>query len=271
MNENDLLIDAPTLKTLVDDENYVIIDCRAALGDPAWGLKQYHEGHIKNARFASLNKDLAGKPGVNGRHPLPERSTFADRLSRWGVEFNTNVVAYDAHQGMYACRFWWMLRWMGHGKVRVLDGGLQSWLENGFGLSTEQPSVKIRDFSPSEPLNKFVSADDILINSYTLVDARDEERFKGIAEPIDHQAGHIPGAVCKPFRNNLNDNGCFRNNPNYFDDLDTKKPIVCYCGSGVSATHNVMAMILAGYPEPALYPGSWSEWIEDPTRPISKE
>lgn len=269
MRKNELLIEANELTQIIGDENCVLIDCRAKLDDPDWGQREYSRGHLPRAIFADLNTQLSAPSGVGGRHPLPQRESFADLLASWGITHDTLLVPYDSNNSVYACRFWWMARWVGIKQVRVLNGGLKSWLSVGKGLSTEIGSQKRSRFVAETSLTRTVSAEEIQEHSHTLIDARAIERFRGEIEPIDAKAGHIPGAICRPHESNLLIDGRFDLQHSQFNTLTADLDIVCYCGSGVSATQNIMAILLAGMPEPALYPGSWSEWIQDPKRPTS--
>lgn len=252
--------------------NVLVFDCRAALGDTAKGRQDFEAGHIQGAVHADLDVDLSSAPGDGGRHPLPDRGAITSRFCDWGIQQGSRLVCYDQNNGAFAGRFWWLARWLGHEHVQVLDGGLDEWLASGFSTETiETPRTK-SDFQAAEPLTRVCSASDLTQESH-LIDARDEARFRGEHEPIDPVAGHIPGAVCAPFSANL-DNGKFRS-PEALTErfktlgFDQHHNIVCYCGSGVSAIHNILALLIAGYPEPVLYPGSWSEWIRDPQRPIA--
>ena len=266
---NELLIEATELTQMIGSENCVVIDCRAKLDDPDWGQNEYFRGHIPGATFADLNTHLSAPPGSRGRHPLPTRESFTDLLQDWGVTHDKLIVPYDSNNHVYACRFWWMARWVGMKNVKVLNGGLGSWLSLGENLSTDAPKQKKSQFVAKSPLTRTVSADDIQNHDYTLIDARAVERFRGEVETIDSKAGHIPSALCRPFEANLLADGKFDAQGTQFSTLTGDLDIVCYCGSGVSATQNIMGILLAGLPEPALYPGSWSEWIQNPSRPTS--
>ena len=262
------LIEADELNHLVTNKTCVTIDCGAGLEDHELGFRAYLEGHIPGAVFASLDSDMADPPGTRGRHPLPEQSRFASVLEGLGISNDTDVIAYDDRNAMFACRFWWMVRWLGHSRVRVLNGGIASWIDGGFQISQEIPKPRKGRFEIRPSLTRTVEADEVLTFTGTLLDARAEDRFHGRNESIDHTAGHIPRAISSPFTKNLGGAGKFLENMGRFKHVPKENGIVCYCGSGVSATHNIMALLLAGYDEPALYPGSWSEWIEDPERPV---
>lgn len=251
----------------------IIFDCRSSLADRMAGRRAYATAHLPGARFADLEQDLSSEPGSGGRHPLPERSRFAGWLAANGVNSDSRVVCYDQNSGAFAARLWWLVRWAGHENVAVLDGGLDAWRAAGLPLTDEIPAVTAGDFTLSEPLTRQVSAGELHQDHRTLLDARERTRYLGESEPIDPVAGHIPGALCAPFADNLSA-GRFRSaadlNARFRDlGIETDSDVVCYCGSGVTAAHNILALRLAGYREPALYPGSWSEWITDPARPIA--
>lgn len=274
-------------QALEELDNCIVLDCRAKLGDPNWGHDTFLAGHIPGAQHADLDKDLAAAPSAQGRHPLPERETFLACAQRWGIGADSQVVTYDDAGGPYAARAWWMLRWLGHAAVAVLDGGIQNWqhtfqyeLEKGPGRPRDPSNLTLR-----QPLTREIHTDTILqslegsTNSrYLLIDARSKARWAGKEEPIDPVAGHIPGAICHTFQTNLDDSGRFKS-PQVLKQsfgsalaaaADTPdREVVCYCGSGVTAAHNVLAMHIAGLPEPLLYPESWSGWITDPSRPIA--
>ena len=270
MNASDLLITANELASLDSTPNLRIIDCRWALTDPPLGRTQFNEAHIPTAQYMPLEPELSDPAGSRGRHPLPEKQRFADVLGSYGIDNGSSLIAYDDGTCTFACRLWWMMRWVGHTDVRVLDGGLHQWTEQGFEttIEVEQPSKCQFEVHPS--LTKSCGPDELLGGEHKLIDARSHDRFMGQNETIDHTAGHIPGAICYPFDGNQDADKRFKRDSDRFEAFDRGESIVCYCGSGVSATHNVMALLLAGYPEPILYPGSWSEWIEDPNRPIGR-
>ena len=249
-----------------------VFDCRFDLADPAAGRKRYEAGHIPHAIYAHLDDDLSGPvvPGRTGRHPLPDRAAFRRFLRGHGVTPAHQVIAYDDAGGMYAARFWWMARWAGHAAVAVLDGGYAAWTDGGDERHAprELPAETARAVSMGDVRQH---VDD---GRWHLIDARANDRFHGRNETIDPKAGHIPGAVNAPFQDNVGADGRFldaaslrRRFVSLFDDA--VKPVACYCGSGVSAAHNVLAFVHAGLPEPALYPGSWSEWITDPSNPTA--
>jgi len=251
----------------------VVFDCRFALLDKRAGRRSYEAAHIPGARFADLEQDLSAPGGAGGRHPLPERESLAAKLRAWGVNNDSSIVCYDQNIGAMACRFWWLIRWLGHSDVRVLDGGLDAWLAAGLPTNAAPAMPSPGNFEARAPLTRTRSAELLPDAGVRLLDAREPHRYRGESEPIDAVAGHIPGALSVPFTDNL-DNARFLEPAalaKRFANLGLAPgdDIVCYCGSGVTATHNVFALIRAGYPEPALYPGSWSEWITDPARPIA--
>lgn len=256
------------------DASAVVFDCRFSLTDSGQGQRDYEAGHIPGARFADLERDLSAPTSAGGgRHPLPDRAELASRFRDWGVTNGSRVVCYDQNSGAVAVRLWWITRWLGHTKVAVLDGGLDAWLSAGFPTDSEIVSPILGDFTPDEPLTRVCTADDLTDAEINLLDARDTSRFRGEVEPIDAVAGHIPGAISAPFNENLDGNR-FKSPDALqarFGDLNIDPNIdtVCYCGSGVTANHNILALLLAGYPEPILYAGSWSDWISDSRRPVA--
>jgi thiosulfate/3-mercaptopyruvate sulfurtransferase len=261
------------------DETWVIVDCRYNLHEPTWGIDQYRTGHIPGAVYASLAGDLAGPPiGTNGRHPLPCVEALEATLGRLGISNDTQVIAYDQDAGAYASRLWWMLRYMGHQAAAVLDGGWAKWVREG---RTQQPGDENRPaalFRGRRHKALRVMADRLAASlgdpSILLVDARAPERFEGVSEPIDRRPGHIPGAVNHHYRCNLTDDGVMLPvellRERFESLLDGRPPeqVVMYCGSGVTACQNLLAMEHAGLSGAALYPGSWSEWSADQGRPV---
>lgn len=277
------LIDVDQVKINLDNPNWQIIDCRFSLADTQAGYKAYQDQHVRGAMYAHLDDHLSGTviDGRTGRHPLPEINAWFDQVSQWGLDASKQVVAYDDSGGAFAARLWWLLRWTGHESVAVLDGGWQACLDSNLPtdrLMPVQPSNESdsTQYDTHPALTKQVSVEQVMEDDFLLLDARDEARFRGEIEPIDPVAGHIPGALCAPFSGNLTENGFFKTKAELQDRFSgftaesESKPLVCYCGSGVTATHNILAMVHAGLSEPALYPGSWSEWITDPNRPVEK-
>ncbi|MDA1073665.1 MAG: sulfurtransferase [Proteobacteria bacterium] len=244
-----------------------LLDCRAVLGDPQAGLRAYKAGHLPGALHLDLDKDLADPPGSRGRHPLPHPDRLAGILRQIGINNSDQIVVYDDAGGAYSARAWWLIRWLGHEAVAVLDGGLKSY---PYDLQTETAAFAPGNFTRRPALTRKIDVADLEGNlgDFTLIDARAQARFDGLTEPIDAIAGHIPGALCRPFQDNLTKDGRFvapQVLRERFADLGDN--VVCYCGSGVTAAHNILAFRVAGLPEPILYPGSWSEWICDLNRP----
>jgi thiosulfate/3-mercaptopyruvate sulfurtransferase len=275
------LISTDLLATHLGDPSFVIVDARHDLMQAdSWGETQYAAGHIPGARFVHMDRDLSGpKTGKNGRHPLPSPELGAALFGRLGIDASKQVVAYDQGGGMYAPRVWWMLRWLGHDKVAVLDGGIAKWVLERRALTNAIPDPQPKTFAMSgcEPT---LAAADVLASlgdrALMLVDARGAERFRGDVEPIDPVAGHIPGAVNRPYTQNVEQDGTFKSAERLRQEFETvvgntpAARIVNLCGSGVSACHNMLAMEIAGLRGSRLYPGSWSEWCADPSRPVAR-
>ena len=279
------LIDAAALRErLAGAEPPVLLDTSFDLADPAAGERSYREGHLPGAHYLHLDRDLADHthaPGAafRGRHPLPARETFAATLGRLGIGPSTQVVVYDRQGATFAARTWWMLRWLGHREVAVLDGGLQAWVAAGGALNQEPPAPRgPTTYTPAPSLMPTVDADTLAagLGGLRLIDARAAERFRGDVEPLDPVAGHIPGALNRPFKDNLDVQGRFQRPEalrEAFLPLLGGRPaseVVHQCGSGVTACHNLLAMEAAGLSGAALYPGSWSEWCADPARPVAR-
>ncbi|UZE23502.1 sulfurtransferase [Pseudomonas sp. B21-056] len=276
------LISPQALEQRRTQPGLVILDCRFALDDPDYGQRSYAEGHIAGASFADLERDLSGPvtKGVTGRHPLPAPEALIERLRAWGISNDSDIVLYDDGPGAYAARAWWLLAWLGKREaVYLLDGGLKAWHASGLPLSLDPPLGTRGTFSgsPDEALLLDAQALQQRLGQpdMTLLDARALPRFKGEVEPIDPVAGHIPGAQCAAFTDNLGADGCFlpadRLKQRFAGKLGERSPteLVAYCGSGVTACHNLFALCLAGYPLGRLYAGSWSEWINDPQRGVA--
>jgi thiosulfate/3-mercaptopyruvate sulfurtransferase len=280
---HDTLISAAELQALLARGGTALrlIDTRFDLADTAAGEQAYAAGHIPGALYAHLDRDLSGtKTGRNGRHPLPDRDAFAATVAHLGITPETQVVAYDAQGGMYAARLWWLLRWVGHRAVAVLDGGLAAWTQSGGALSTEPapPPAAGAAYPLGESLAPAIDAEALQrqLGRVRLIDARAGERFRGEVEPLDRQAGHIPGASHRFFKDNLQADGRFKPAEQLAQEWQhvlgrsAASQVVHQCGSGVTAAHNLLAMEHAGLNGSALYPGSWSEWSADPGRPIAK-
>lgn len=268
------------VEALAAHPEWRVFDCRHDLKNSEYGRQAYRRGHIPGALFLHLDADLSGTPnGRNGRHPLPDAARFAARMAACGVDAATPVVAYDNEGGIFAARLWWLLRWLGHERAAVLDGGLAAWRRSGRPLDDRLPVVPPARFG-AHPRDIAVDVGEVLANLRSqrllLVDARSPERFRGENETLDPVGGHIPGAVNRFYADNLDDDGCFfkpaaRLRGEFAALLAGRPPaqVVQQCGSGVTACHNLLAMEFAGLPGSRLYPGSWSEWCADPSRPVA--
>jgi thiosulfate/3-mercaptopyruvate sulfurtransferase len=274
------LISAEHLFQHLDEPHWIIVDCRFSLADADAGGRNYRKGHIPNARYAHLNKDLSSPvTACTGRHPLPDFSVLARKLGLWGVGNRSQVVVYDDAGGAFAGRLWWLLRCMGHENVAILDGGINHWLRRGYAITTDLPTVKPAVFrvylNEKNWLNAAQVRNQLAAKIIKLIDARTPERFQGKQEPIDPVAGHIPGALNRPFQSNLDSQGLFlapEELRQQFKRLLNNVPAeqtVHMCGSGVTACHNLLAMEYAGLSGSKLYAGSWSEWIRDKNRAIA--
>ena len=255
----------------------VVLDCGFDLADPAAGERVHAAGHLPGAVHVHLDRDLAGlKTGHNGRHPLPERGAFAARAGLWGIKPGMQVVCHDDQGGVYAARAWWMLRWLGHAEVAVLDGGRTAWVAAGGALHSHHVDVKAQPPYPAaQAAMPTVDAATLhlRLGRTLLLDARAGERFRGDVEPLDPVAGHIPGATNRFFKHNLAADGRFKAAAQLREEflaLGATADVVHQCGSGVTACHNLLAMAHAGLQPGALYPGSWSEWSSDPARPVAR-
>lgn len=274
------LISAQELQQHVSNQNWVVVDCRFSLADTERGRRDYLRDHVPGAVYAHLDKDLSGSiiPGQTGRHPLPLINDFCRTLSAWGISNESQVVVYDDAGGAIAARLWWMMRWLGHDSVALLDGGWPLWVAEGHTVCSgdEKRGQAVFTPQPRPELAVSISAVDQIRTdpSFKLVDVREAERYRGEVEPIDPVAGHIPGAVSFPYKDNLDSTGRFlppdELQERYSTTLGDTTPdrMVFYCGSGVTAAHSILAMSRAGLGVGKLYPGSWSEWITDPERPV---
>lgn len=276
------LLSPQQLAERLQQPGLVLLDCRFALDDPAYGLRSYNAGHIAGAQFADLERDLSApvRKGITGRHPLPSSAALIATLQAWGINNDSQIVLYDDGLGAFAARAWWLLAWLGkQDNVWLLDGGLQAWNAAGLPLTAASVRPQPGNFSGQPQAALVLDASQLQqrLNStqLTLLDARAQPRFRGEVEPLDPVAGHIPGAQCAVFTDNLASNGSFLPAPQLqqrFAALLGSRPasdLVAYCGSGVTACHNLFALCLAGYPLAPLYAGSWSEWITDPQRPVA--
>jgi thiosulfate/3-mercaptopyruvate sulfurtransferase len=275
------LISTEELAARLAEPAWAVVDCRFTLNDPAWGEREYLARHIPGAAYAHLDRDLSGpKTGRNGRHPLPEASALVEVFGRLGIARDVQVIAYDQDSGMFASRLWWLLRWLGHEAVAVLDGGFARWLAERRPLSSRAEHASTRTFSGSVRPELVVGADEVASRvghpDWLLIDARAPERYRGDSEPIDRIAGHIPGAVNHPLQRNLDETGGFRSATElrrlFRETAGEVDPshVVSYCGSGVAACHTLLALEHAGVPGAKLYAGSWSEWSSDPSRPVER-
>ena len=273
------LITAAELRAVQDAGSpVVLLDCGFDLGAPEAGERAHAAGHIPGAHYAHLDRDLAGaKNGRNGRHPLPERATFAAAAGRWGIAPGVQVVCYDAQGGPYAARAWWLLRWLGHADVAVLDGGSAAWRIAGGAWSSgaDAPTAAQAPYPAGAPAMPTIDAATLQaqLGQVTLFDARAGERFRGEVEPLDPVAGHIPGATLRFFKDNLQAEGSFKPAAQLRAEFEalgaSRAPVVNQCGSGVTACHNLLALAHAGLGVSTLYPGSWSEWCSDSARPVA--
>jgi thiosulfate/3-mercaptopyruvate sulfurtransferase len=277
---SNILLRVEQLRRHLNDARWCVVDVRHDLFDAEAGIRLYRDGHIPGAVFADINTQLSGtKTGVNGRHPMPSRDDLIETFRQWGINNDTQIVAYDAQGGQYASRLWWLARWLGHRRVALLDGGWAKW-SNETGLVSRDVPIRARgNFTASDSTMPLVNVQQVLQrledSNRTLLDARTPERYRGEEEPIDPVAGHIPGARNRPWQQNLNSDQTFKSPSALRSEFDallgarSPSQVTHQCGSGVTACHNVFAMELAGLPGSALYGGSWSEWIADPKRPIA--
>ncbi len=275
------LISPADLAAQLENPNWVVIDCRFRLDDAAAGRQAYLAAHIPGAQYAHLNEDLSGPsvPGKTGRHPLPAVAAFAQTVSAWGIDEQTQVVAYDDAGGMMAGRLWWMLRWLGHAQVAVLDGDFRAWQNEGRPTRSGVESRAPRTFVARPRADMQASVDEVAATvasgQANLFDARAENRYRGETNPLDPVAGHIPGAKSAFYAHNLGADGKFLSpealRARYAELLGGAEPSECifYCGSGVSVHHNLLALEVAGLRGARAYIGSWSDWINDPSRPIA--
>jgi thiosulfate/3-mercaptopyruvate sulfurtransferase len=281
VNDRSLLTRVEELHSIIENADLRIVDCRFDLMQPEAGRAGFLQEHIPGAVYADLDKDLAAPIGPGtGRHPLPDVAELAASFGRLGISNSTQVVVYDDFSGAVAARGWWLLRWLGHKRVSVLEGGIKRWQELGLPLQGGDVNAVSQLFEPAPRQELVIETEDIVAagescRQLRLVDARDEARFIGESEPIDTVAGHIPGALNLPFSTTLNDDGTWKS----IEELrglwggvlgeGDKGPWSVMCGSGVTACHLAISGQLVGLPEPRLYVGSWSEWIRDPARAVA--
>ncbi len=275
------IIGTNDLAAHLSDSQWIVVDCRFQLADAAWGEQEYRTSHVPGAVYAHLNRDLSGPPtGTNGRHPLPDPQVVAQTFSRLGIGNGMQVVAYDQDSGMFASRLWWMLRWLGHDAVAVLDGGFRRWTSEQRPVVSGNNARAAARFTgsarPDFTVDTAGIADHVRRADALLLDARAPERYRGEIEPIDRVPGHIPGAVNYFFQQNVDDQSVFRSGAELHAQLSAAigstppDRVVCYCGSGVTACHNLLAMEIAGLRGAKLYAGSWSEWSSDPSRAVER-
>lgn len=264
--------------------DWVIVDCRFSLAEPEKGRQAYLQGHIPGAVFAHINDDLSDPhiPGKTGRHPLPSIEKAAEKFSTWGIDRHVQVIGYDDYPANTASveRLWWLLRWLGHDKVAVLDGGWKQWVDKGLPQRSGAETKQRRNFQANPNWDMCMGVEEVEKiredANYRLFDSRTADRYRGENETIDPVAGHIPGAISAPFNENFDSEGLFLP-PEALRERFTKllngvpmKRAVFYCGSGVTGAVNILATVHAGFEGAKLYPGSWSEWIVDPSRPVAK-
>ena len=274
------IISAENLIESLPDENTLVFDCRCDIKDTTYGIQAYTEGHIPGSIYVNVDTDLASeKTPSSGRHPLPDADALSEKLSQWGLSSEKQAVIYDDASGAFAGRMWWILKWLGHKKVAVLDGGLGSYMSIGGKLTTDETIFEKNIFTPNIQSEMVVEITDVEEAQYKMnkliIDARSKERYLGIKDLVDPIAGHVPGAISHPLSLNLNKDGKFRSPEDLklaFDKIiadTTSENVISMCGSGITACHNILAMEIAGIKGIKLYVGSWSEWITDKSRPIA--
>ena len=274
------VVSADQLAQHLDDPSCVVFDCRFTLSNAEAGKLAYQQGHIPGARYVHLDDDMSSQvTPTSGRHPLPDVQQFSEKLSNWGVDAGKQVVVYDDSFGSMAVKMWWLLRWLGHNNVALLDGGLPKWIKQKLPVTTELPVIVPAKFIPQVQEDMVVDAAEVdrvrRERCGLVIDARPEQRFSGEREPLDKVAGHIPGAVNWVFEENLDFDGTYlpadELREAFLNLLKGVNPgnVIHSCGSGVTACHNMLAMEIAGLPGGRLYAGSWSQWITDPSRPVA--
>jgi thiosulfate/3-mercaptopyruvate sulfurtransferase len=266
------------VKEHLEDKNVRIIDCRFSLGNPEAGLKEYRESHIPGAVFFDLEKDLSSPAGIHGgRHPLPDIDELTSKLESAGINNETILVAYDAKEGAFSSRFWWVLKYFGHSQVYILDGGYQAWTDSGYPVNDFVMTFDTSEYTPSINHDMVATYQEVKGASLkkdgaVLIDSRERKRYLGIEEPIDRVAGHIPNSINKPWMD-VFDNGFCRplsQQEMRFSEIDKDKEIIVYCGSGITATPNFAALKKAGYRHVKLYAGSYSDWVSYEENPVSQ-
>ncbi len=273
------IISVEELNNNLNNTNWFVFDCRFMLKDPAGGLSKFNQGHIPGAQFADMDKDLSSAmTASSGRHPLPDPEELIAKLKKWGVNNTSQVICYDDMSGAFAARMWWLMKWLGHENVAVLDGGIEKWTAAGLSLETDVQSKPTGSFSATADNEMWVDVNfvqqQLEQGNINLLDARSEERFTAKDSKTDPVAGHVPGAKSFPFSGNLTQQGLFQSSDelknrfaNEFAAQHTE--VINMCGSGVTACHNLLAMTIAGLPMSRLYVGSWSEWIKEKSRPVA--
>ena len=278
---HDSLISPQIVNEHLEDSNWRFFDCRYVLTEPDKKQAEFAVSHLPGALYAHMNRDLAAPPipGKTGRHPLPEKQELIKLFSTWGIDHAVQVVIYDDTGGAYAVRLWWMLRWLGHDAVAVMDGGWPRWVKEGRPVSADLIIPKAVEFKANQREHWLVTAEDV--RNYfdnpevRVLDARSRDRYRGENETLDPVAGHIPGAVSAPFVENLDPDGNLKSKSElrkmYLELLDgyTAEKAISYCGSGITACHNILAMYYAGLGNSRLYSGSWSDWITNPERLVA--
>ncbi len=274
------IISVEDLNKNISNQDWFVFDCRFLLKDPEGGLKKFNQGHIPGAQFADMDKDLASPmTATTGRHPLPDPNELIKKLQSWGISNSSQIICYDDMSGAFAARMWWLLKWLGHNDVAVLDGGIDKWTANGLTVETDVQQRTAGSFSGQANNDMWVVVGfiqkELEQNKINLLDARSSERFTAKDSKTDPVAGHVPGAMSFPFAENLSKQGVFLS----ADELKNRfapmvvnakdKEAISMCGSGVTACHNLLAMSIAGLPITRLYVGSWSEWIKDKSRPVA--
>jgi len=274
------IISTQDLQKNINDQDWFVFDCRFLLKDPEGGLKKFKQDHIPGAQYADMDKDLASAmTATSGRHPLPNPDELIQKLQSWGVNNSSQIICYDDMSGAFAARMWWLLKWLGHNDVAVLDGGIDKWTTSNFSLEADVKTRQVGSFAGQANNDMWVGIDfvkqQLEANKINLLDARSGERFTAKDSKTDPVAGHVPGAMSFPFAWNLTKQGVFLSSDGLqkrfadsFSDSQNKE-VINMCGSGVTACHNLLAMSIAKLPMTRLFVGSWSEWIKDKSRPVA--